>query len=469
MKQVQKHSRASVPVWIGLLVAFSGMSVAVRTAAAAEPASPTVSERRTANYPVRAVSPPSRVFVAGDDQSVLWRKTVSRVSAETSPTLIRFPDTNQSPPVDGLIETAWIDLSGPTTAPAPRRRSVIHFIPDTGGAWLETTTDLEWTSGDPLLLPSPLSSSSFFGPAQGSVRRASFSTADDGPSDAGAIHLAQYASMPPDQTGGIVALSGSDGITTLPPVQPRTWAPFSMPLHPAISRGVRKVGSDYGYFYSIDNLLCVTAAFGAGALMANTGFDTTMQNAWQTSVAPTGFGHFLAGTKPLGEGRYELAVWGTAAVTGLVFDESVLGEVVGEWGSRSLRTFAVGAPPLYVLQLATGASRPADGHGSHWHWFNDNNGVSGHAFIGAVPFLAAAEMVDNPWAKGSLYVCSTFCGLSRVDANAHYPSQVFLGWYLAFASSMAVQKTEMKFAGMDFRAVPIALPGGTGMGIEGRW
>ena len=136
-------------------------------------------------------------------------------------------------------------------------------------------------------------------------------------------------------------------------------------------------------------------------------YETHLRQAFEAAVTLQA-GRFIGGTKPLGEGRYELAVWGTATVTGLVFDESVLGEVVGEWGSRSLRTFAVGAPPLYVLQLATGASRPADGHGSHWHWFNDNNGVSGHAFIGAVPFLAAAEMVENPWAKGSLYVCSTF-------------------------------------------------------------
>jgi hypothetical protein len=51
----------------------------------------------------------------------------------------------------------------------------------------------------------------------------------------------------------------------------------------------------------------------------------------------------------------------------------------------------VGAPPLYVMQQVTGSSRPGEGSaGSHWHFLNDNNGVSGHAFIGAVPFLAAS-------------------------------------------------------------------------------
>ena len=113
------------------------------------------------------------------------------------------------------------------------------------------------------------------------------------------------------------------------------------------------------------------------------------------------------------------------------------GDVVGEWGSRSLRMFVVGAPPLYVMQWVTGASRPADGGGSQWHSFADNNGVSGHAFIGAIPFLAAADMVESPLLKGTLYVCSTFVGFSRMTDNAHYPSQVFLGWYLAWASSRA--------------------------------
>jgi hypothetical protein len=46
---------------------------------------------------------------------------------------------------------------------------------------------------------------------------------------------------------------------------------------------------------------------------------------------------------------------------------------------------------------------------------------------------------------------------------------VFLGWYLAFASSLAVEKTETKFAGMYIRTVPMAVNNGTGMAIEGRW
>jgi len=440
-------------------------------ASAGDLAPPPPAARPAAIYAAHPAPTPNRVFLAGEDQSALWRQTVSRVSAEAPTIRIRSPDASQRPPVEGLIETSWVGLPNASAASNERRRAVVHFTPEEGGAWLETETTFATTTPAPLTLPSATESSSFFStrqsPAQ--VQQAGIFSAGQGAGNDTTIELAQFTFGAQPTVDGLAPSPGGDGIVTMPPAYPNSLAPFSFPTHPALSRAVRKVGSDYKNFYSCDSLACVTAAFGAGALMANTGFDTTMQTAWQTSVAPTGFGHFLAGTKPLGEGRYELAVWGTAAVTGLVFDELPVGNVVGEWGSRSLRMFAVGAPPLYVLQKVTGASRPSDGYGSQWHFNNDNNGVSGHAFIGAIPFLAAAEMVENPWAKGTLYVCSTFCGLSRVDSNAHYPSQVFLGWYLAFASSLAVEKTETKFAGIYIRAVPMAVNNGTGMAIEGRW
>jgi hypothetical protein len=257
----------------------------------------------------------------------------------------------------------------------------------------------------------------------------------------------------------------SDGIDGIADREP----PWAHSAYPRLARTGYKVVEDYRNFYSCEGLVCLTAAFGAGALMANTGFDTTMQTAWMDGVKPTDVGNFFLNCKDIGEGRYALPVFGAAAVTGIILEGNPTGDIVGEWGSRSLRMFVVGAPPIYVLQLATGASRPVDGNGSQWHMFNDNNGVSGHAFIGAIPFLAAAEMVENPWAKGGLYVCSTFTGLSRMTDNAHYPSQVFLGWYLAFASSVAVSRTEMHFDSMVVRVVPLPIANLGGLAVEGRW
>jgi hypothetical protein len=382
---------------------------------------------------------------------------------------LRSPATNQSPPVEGLIETAWVGLPSAKPPSHGRQKSVVHFMPQDGGAWLETETFFDMTMPEPLTLPSASESSSYFNPEQSQAQQAAMVSFGDDATNNSPITLAQFSTPAAPEASGVMPLPGADGIVTMPPAYPNTWAPLAAPTHPALSRAFRKVGSDYGNFYSCESLVCVTAAFGAGALMANTGFDTTMQNAWQSGVAPTDLGTFFSGCKPMGEGKYALPIFGVAAATGLVFDGNPVGNVVGEWGSRSLRMFLVGAPPLYVLQLATGASRPSDGYGSQWHFNNDNNGVSGHAFVGAIPFLAAAEMVESPLLKGTLYVCSTFTSLSRMTDNAHYPSQVFLAWYLAWASSIAVSRTEMAFDRVTVRVVPVPVADLGGLGVEARW
>ena len=344
--------------------------------------------------------------------------------------------------------------------------------PSDGGAWINTDTEVEQQGGAavPYQLASVLDSKPILSSRPSGLQQLAFwNTADEGSAE-NQVRLAQAEWMPtPESLDSLMPLPDEPGFN-MPPVFPTgSWKSW-FPSHPALGRGFTKVGSDYRNFYSCESLVGLTAAFGAGALMANTGFDTTMQTAWQNSITPTGFGQFIGGTKFLGEGRYELPVWGAAAVTGLLLSGNPTGDVIGEWGSRSLRMFVVGAPPLYVMQQVTGSSRPGESSaGSHWHFLNDNNGVSGHAFIGAVPFLAAAEMVENPWAKGGLYACSTICAFSRVDVNAHYPSEVFLGWYLAVASSIAVNRTEIRFAGIDMKVVPLPVSNGSGVALEGRW
>jgi len=423
----------------------------------------------------RAAAPstpaPDRVFLAGEDQSVLWQKTVSRVNAEAPAIRIRSPDFSQSPPGEGLIETSWVDLPAPLSRPDVRRRAVVHFIPDDGGAWLETETALKSTAPAPLPLPSATESSSLFSSRRTTVWQAAFSDPGDA-AGSDKVTPAQFMAGPIVMTNGVAPPPSGDGVVTMPPVYPDAWAPFSVPAHPALSRFVRKVKNDYRNFYSCESLVCVAGAVGAAALMANTGFDTTMQNAWQQSVEPTNLGTFFKDCKPLGEGKYAVPIFATAALTGVLLEGRPTGDIVGEWGSRSLRMFAVGGPPVLFLQYATGAPRPSENlpSGSDWLPFHHNgHGASGHAFVGAIPFIAAADMVENPFAKGALYVCSTFTGFSRMTTDSHYPSQVFLGWYLAFASSLAVDQTETKFAGMLIRAVPMAMNNGTGIALEGRW
>jgi membrane-associated phospholipid phosphatase len=94
---------------------------------------------------------------------------------------------------------------------------------------------------------------------------------------------------------------------------------------------------------------------------------------------------------------------------------------------------------MILMQHLTGGSRPQEGNEpSDWKLFQDSNGVSGHAFVGALPFMTAAKMSDEIGLKIAFYTCAAFAGLSRIDDDAHYPSQVLLGWWMAYAAVRSV-------------------------------
>jgi hypothetical protein len=382
----------------------------------------------------------------------LWRQTLDTVAADWPVVRAVPPDFAAAPPREGRIESAWVEpAGGPLAAWPPRRqRVVVRLTPSAGGGWVTAAVETqsltgEAAGGDGIALVGDWRADGEAEAADGLTARLATAV----------VPAADVRQLPP-----------LDREVFLPSREP----PWARSNHPRLARAGYRILEDYRNFYTCENLVCLSAAFGAGAIMANTGFDVTMQDAWLRGVEPTGVGTFFSGCKDIGEGRYALPIFGVAAATGLVFEGNPAGDVVGEWGSRSLRMFVVGAPPLYVMQWVTGGSRPGESPvGSRWHMLNDNNGVSGHAFVGAVPFLAAAEMVESPLLKGTLYVCSTFVGFSRMTDDAHYPSQVFLGWYLAWASARAVSATEMQFAGMEVSIVPLPMADLGGMAVEARW
>jgi membrane-associated phospholipid phosphatase len=399
---------------------------------------------------------PEGMFLPAADGRKLWQQTLATVAGEWPVVRAVEPDFTTLPPREGVIESAWVEPPGSAAAvasgqawPPARQRVVVWLVPAVGGAWIDAAVQTDSLAG---------------AAADGSAVEPVGTWRSRPEADSFTVQLA--ARLAPT----------SDPVYSLPPLDQEEMyvrrsgeLPWSKSRFPRLSRAGHKVWEDYRNFYACENLVCVTAAFGAGALMANTGFDDTMQAAWIRGVEPTSVGTFFSGCKDIGEGRYALAIFGASAATGLVFEGHPFGDIVGEWGSRSLRMFAVGAPPVYVLQMATGASRPSEDIGSKWHFWNDNNGVSGHAFVGAIPFLAAADMVESPLLKGTLYVCSTFVGFSRMTDNAHYPSQVFLGWYLAWASARAVDATEMHFAGMEVQVVPLPIGDLGGVGVSTTW
>ncbi|MBL8829723.1 MAG: phosphatase PAP2 family protein [Planctomycetaceae bacterium] len=221
--------------------------------------------------------------------------------------------------------------------------------------------------------------------------------------------------------------------------------------------------ADQRNYYSWRTAGMYAGAFGLGAVMANTSIDQHFQNWYQREIGNSGFIHSF---KYAGEGVIILPTYFVAMGVGYLFDEQPAGSWIGEWGRRSFRAALVGAPPMLLAQFITGGSRPGErDYNSAWHPFQDVNSVSGHSFMGAIPFLTAAQMVDRPVPKFALYGLSTMTGWSRVNDNAHYLSQIMLGWTMAVAATFAVDDTQRT---LGFDVIPMVGNGNQGLIFEWR-
>lgn len=205
------------------------------------------------------------------------------------------------------------------------------------------------------------------------------------------------------------------------------------------------VETDYENMYlSGQRLLRFGIAFGTGAVMANTHIDRGIQDWYQDHERTRETDRVAKVAKFFGEGAAMIPVSIGAALLGdkLGFGDGT--SPVSRWGERTARAYLTGAPALLLTQWVTGGDRP-DGDGSRWRPFEHDHGVSGHAFIGAVPFITAGRMFeDNPLARYSLYAASALPAWSRINDNAHYASQAFLGWFLAWEAAGAVVQTDEK-------------------------
>lgn len=206
----------------------------------------------------------------------------------------------------------------------------------------------------------------------------------------------------------------------------------------AISRGYEAVTTDLGNFYlDRENLTKLGIGVAGAAVLANTGMDRYIRNKYQDSLR----------SHETDEATKIFNISGTALVLVTVpvyigtYGAGMLlhNPTMEEWAQKSLRATVVGGPALVFLATATGGDRPTEG-GSRWKPFQNIHGVSGHAYIGAVPFITAAKMSENPYQKALFYGLSTFTGLSRINDDKHYFSQAALGWYLAYLSCAVVEK-----------------------------
>ena len=230
-----------------------------------------------------------------------------------------------------------------------------------------------------------------------------------------------------------------------------------------VTRFCYDVQDDYMNFYSWGNLGMLGGGFVVGGIIANSSIDGDINEWYTNDVKSADTDDISEVVKEFGNGLITLPLFIGAGALSAFSEDSAVCEVVGEWGQKSLRAVLVGAPPMLALSIVTGGSRPSDEEGdSKWQPFKDGNGVSGHSFMGAVPFITAAKMADDPGLKVLFYAGSALCGISRINDGDHYFSQSLLGWWIAYLSASSVDKTRNggRIAGMT----PIIMNDCTGVG-----
>jgi len=234
----------------------------------------------------------------------------------------------------------------------------------------------------------------------------------------------------------------------------------------AISRGYEAVTTDFGNFYlDRGNLTKLGIGVGVAAVFANTEMDQYIRDKYQSStrshVTDQATKIFnISGTElaliavPVYVGTYGAGLW-------------LHNPTMVEWARKSVRATVVGGPALVFLAVATGGDRPTDGD-SHWNPFQNTHGVSGHTYIGAVPFITAAKMSGKTYQKAIFYGLSTFPGLARINDDEHYFSQVALGWFLAYLSCAVVEKgTDRQEGRVHVQLAPV--PKGLAITVQKRY
>lgn len=237
------------------------------------------------------------------------------------------------------------------------------------------------------------------------------------------------------------------------------------------------IADDYSRFYASERMIRLGMAFGVGAVMANTNIDMNIRNWYQDKVRDEKTNSWSSDeastaafrAKLFGEGKYMVPVALLAASVNYLDTDTA----VGNWGAKSSRAYIVGLPAMWAMQFTTGAARPSHEapSGSAWRPFNEDgyaHGVSGHSFVGAVPFLTIAYMnPDNGWVKYPAYVASMAAGWSRINDDAHFPSQVVLGWYMAWEAVDTVFEKD-KY-NQDVTVKPMVGLDGFGLVAKGSW
>lgn len=215
----------------------------------------------------------------------------------------------------------------------------------------------------------------------------------------------------------------------------------------------KTVKDDYaGFYLDGGGLAMLGVVIGVSGGLANSAADREVREYYQGDIRSGATDTVASGARVAGD---LFIIAPMLAATELYFDRST---PYGDWASRSLRAYAVGGPAGLLIQKATGGGRPSEGD-SHWRAFDDNNGLSGHAFVGAVPLITAARMQGNGFFKAFFYAASVLPALSRINDDQHYASQALAGWYLAYASAASIDRQPEDDSRITLVIIPLGREG----------
>jgi hypothetical protein len=238
-------------------------------------------------------------------------------------------------------------------------------------------------------------------------------------------------------------------------------------LNSACLRGDRDfclMKEDYWDYYGMSNLASLAIGVGIAAPLANTSADQSIRDWYQRRIRGETTDEFAQVIEYAGQLWLVLPVgMEMAAMMGKTDADSMNDGGMQEWSNRSLRAVLVGSPLMVAMYGVLGSSRP-DRHDSHWDPFNDFHGVSGHTFMGAVPFLTAAAMTDNIYCKIPLVAGSFLTGWARLNDDKHYFSQALLGWWMACCSVHCVSDTQNEHKSYQFG--PTLVGDGPGVALQ---
>jgi membrane-associated phospholipid phosphatase len=193
-------------------------------------------------------------------------------------------------------------------------------------------------------------------------------------------------------------------------------------------------------YYSFETLKILLPSFSVAYTLAHSFIDEDLFQFYQTKIKSPTLDPFFSIWKLMGQHQAIVPYSFIGLYAGLM-GQTPYGNFSKELLSRSAKAFIIGTIPLHIARACIGGSRPSNTlNGSKWSPFFRRHGVSGHTFTGAVLWITLAQMSENSFIKGLCYLTSTLTGLSRIHDKDHYPSQVALGWVMAFVACNAVSK-----------------------------